>query len=421
MGTQLDAATERFGERLASWLLRPYIDLGGFAEGPLYARGIEEYWRAFDDPGVAFFALQRTLPLGFRIELIEETARPEYAVSDPRQLPAALRTERWQSVCDGLERWRALSVDARTRLAVLLHSLCLYDPVISLVPAPGIRLGRDQLDAIDLIYWRESARYIVGLPQKVSDYRDADLSVFEAIASEGSNAIPAGFNAAVKVFVHKAKTRAPVDELVALADRMERVHADTASRTDPFTAELLTSRFYRALALLPQRQGDRVQAVRQMDLAEQHARALQPKTSAQELLYLENLHPVMESRTKEALWLGDHDLALERALEVTQLDPYDSKAWVELGQVRRARKEWAPAAEAYAVAGMLGPPASAIGRHMAGLCFRELGQATLAAYFFKETLEIDPRGFSAREEIRKLPDVGVLRALREWGRTTVKL
>jgi len=164
-----------------------------------------------------------------------------------------------------------------------------------------------------------------------------------------------------------------------------------------------------------------MEAVRQMDLAEQHARALKPKTSAQELLYLENLHPVMESRTKEALWLGDHDLALERALEVTQLDPYDSKAWVELGEVRRARKEWAPAAEAYAVAGMLGPPASAIGRHMAGLCFRELGQATLAAYFFKETLEIDPRGFSAREEIRKLPDVGVLRALREWGRTTVKL
>jgi len=209
------------------------------------------------------------------------------------QLPAPLRTERWQSVCDGLERWRALSVDARTRLAVLLHSLCLYDPVVSLVPAPGTRLGRDQLDAIDLIYWRESARYIVGLPRKVSDYRDADLSVFETIATEGSNAIPAGFNAAVKVFVHKAKTRAPVDELVSLADRMERIHADTASKTDPFTSELLTSRFYRALALLPQRQGDRMEAVRQMDLAEQHARALKPKTSAQELLYLENLHRVL--------------------------------------------------------------------------------------------------------------------------------
>jgi hypothetical protein len=158
-----------------------------------------------------------------------------------------------------------------------------------------------------------------------------------------------------------------------------------------------------------------------MDLAEQYARGLKPETSAQELLYLENLHPVMESRTKEALWLGDHDLALARALEVTRLDPYDSKAWVELGQVRRIRKELPLAAEAYTLAGMLGPPASAIGRHMAGVCYRDLGQHTLAAFFSKETLEIDPLGFSPRDEIRKLPDVPALRALKEWSRSTVKL
>jgi tetratricopeptide (TPR) repeat protein len=158
-----------------------------------------------------------------------------------------------------------------------------------------------------------------------------------------------------------------------------------------------------------------------MDLAERHARALRPATPAQDLMYLENLHPVMESRAKEALWLGDLELALARALEVTRLDPYDSKAWVELGQVHRARKEWALAAEAYVLASMLGPPASAIGRHMAALCFAELGQPALAAFLFKEALEVDPLGISPRDGIGKLPDLAVLHALKEWSRSTVKL
>ena len=71
-----------------------------------------------------------------------------------------------------------------------------------------------------------------------------------------------------------------------------------------------------------------------MELAERHARGLQPRTEAQELLYLENLHPVLESRTKEALWLGDLELALERARAVVELDRYDSKTWVEWAKSR---------------------------------------------------------------------------------------
>jgi tetratricopeptide (TPR) repeat protein len=401
-------------------MLRPFLDLGRFSEGPLYARGIEEYWRAFAQPETPVFSLQRTLPVGFRLQLVEEAGRPEYAVSDPRQLPKPLRTPRWQAVCDALGRWRSLPDELRLRLVMLLHSLCLYEPVLAHVPArsPERRAGPD---AVELAYWRASARYVLGLPNRVADYRAADMSVFEAIAERRPDAVPAAFNAAVKVFVHSAKVGAPLDVLERRAARMARIHADTVARADDFTADLLTSRFYRALALLPQRRGRRAQAVRLMDLAERHARALRPATPAQDLMYLENLHPVMESRAKEALWLGDLELALARALEVTRLDPYDSKAWVELGQVHRARKEWALAAEAYVLASMLGPPASAIGRHMAALCFAELGQPALAAFLFKETLEVDPLGISPRDGIGKLPDLAVLHALKEWSRSTVKL
>ena len=390
---------------LAAWLLRPYLDLGPLVLGPLYARGIEEYWRAFAEPGVERFALQRTLPPAFRAQLVAEAGQPEHALDDPRELPEALRTERWSAVCEALERWHELSFERQRALVLLLHSLCLYEPVLKLV---------DDKAPVELRYWRESARYVLGVPSRIADYKTADLSAFEAIALETSEAVPAAFNAAVKTFVHKAKVGAPQAELRKWGARLERALADAVAQVDDFTADLLTSRYYRALGFLPQKDGRKKETARLMNLAERHARRMKPKTSAEELLYLENLHPVLESRTKEALWLGDRGLALKRARQVIKLDPYDSKAWVELGEVRMARKEWARAAEAYVVAAMLGPPASAIGRHMAGICFRRSGQPLLAAFFFKETLEVDPLGISPHLEIGSLPANPALKALKEW-------
>lgn len=396
------AARERY---LAGWLLRPYIDLGPLTVGPLYARGIAEYWRAFIDPKAPRFALQRTLPPAFRTQLIAESGHPDYSVKDPRELPARLRTDRWSAVCDALDTWHDLTFERKRALVLLLHSLCLYEPVLRLV---------DDDAAVELRYWRESARYVLGVPSRIADYRKADLSAFEAIVLESPEAVPAAFNAAIKTFVHKAKTGAPRADLKRWVGHLERALGDAVARTDGFNADLLTSRYYRALGFLPQKEGKRKEVVRLMDLAERHARRIKPKTSAEEILYLENLHPVLESRTKEALWLRDLDLALRRAKQVVKLDPYDSKTWVELGQVRMARKEWARAAESYVVAALLGPPASAIGRHMAGVCFRRCGQDMLAAYFFKDALEVDPLGISPHLEIGALPDAAVLKALKEW-------
>lgn len=407
-------ARERLHRRFSTWLLRTFVDLGPCVEGPLYARGIEEYWRAFAETAVPPFALQRTLPPAFRAQLIKQVPDASYDVRDPRELPAPLRTPRWQALCDALDAWPDLAPERRFRLVVLMHSLCLYEPVLVLVPPPESCAPGSEPRAIDLAYWRASARYALGLPDRTSDYRAADLSAFESIAEHTSAAVPAAFNSALKIFVHKSKIGAPVEDLKTWAARLERALADTIGRVEPFTEVLLTSRYYRAIGLLPQRLGDRAEVVRQMDLAERHALAMQPKTEAERLLYRENLHPLMESRTKEALWLGDRELALERAQKVVELDPYDSKAWVELGEVRMQRTEWARAAEAYVIAGMLGPPASAVGRHMAGLCFRELGDDLLAAFFFKETLEFDPLGISPRIEIQDLPDTPVLAALKEW-------
>ena len=394
-------------------LLRPFIDLEPCARGPLYAQGIEQYWNAFADEQRPRFSLQRSLPCPFRAQFLEEAQLDDYQVEDPRELPAVLRSGRWATVCDLLDLWPELTVDQQSRLALLLHALCFYSLISKCIPAHE---GEVELDAdrAELVYWGASARYVLGLPNRVADYGYADMSEFERIVAAAPESSTASLNAILKLLVHKTKVGAPVEEVVGWCTRAERLLELAVAGADGFNRDLLLSRFHRAAGFIPQRRGDSAAVVRAMDLAEHYALAMVPANDAQRLLFLENLHPVLESRTKEALWIGDLDLALSRALQVIDLDPYDLKAWLELGQVRLKRSETAQAAEAYATAAVLGPPASAVARHMAGHCFRDLGQPMVAAFFFRSALEVDPLAISPHDQIQALPTFHVSIALKEW-------
>ena len=399
--------------RFSTWLLRPYLDLAESNDGPLHAQNLEECWRSFVEPDALPFIPQRALSPGFRIQLAREAGQA-YAVTDPRELSGSLRSDRWRRLCVALEEWTSLRGEEKCRLACLLHSMCLYQPLLALIPHDHFEAGRADLDTVRLAFWRASANFIQHLPERTSNYRTADMSVFEDIALNAPSAVPECFNATAKVFVHKAKNRCEIADLMTWSSRLEKVLALTIAGADEFTAGLFTSRFYRGLGFLPQRAGDKNEMKRTMDLAESHARNIKPGTPAQHLLYRENLHAVMESRTKEALWLGDKDEALSRSLKVIEVDPCDSKAWAELGEIHYLRLELKEASEAYSTAAMLGPPASAVGRYMAGLCFGRLGQDMLAALFLKDTLECDPLGISPRRRISELPNFAVLDALKSW-------
>jgi tetratricopeptide (TPR) repeat protein len=380
----------------------------------LYARGLEQSWAGFARPERPRFALQRTLPRPFRAQFLREADLAEYDGVDPRDVRPELRSARWVRMCEALDAWPELTSDQQCRLVRLLHALCFYQVIVERVPERSDAAGLSREDGTELAYWRASARYVLGLPDRVADYGHADLTAFERIVAGAPPRQPAAFDAAVKLLAHHAKVGAGTEELLKWRALVERRLEAVVEKTDPFTRTLLLSRFHRASAFVPHSAGDREEVVRAMDLAEGYARAAVPSSDAQELLYLENLHPIMESRAKEALWLGDLDLALARAREVIDLDTFDSRAWLELGQMRVRREEWALAAEAYATAAALGPPSRAIGCHMAGLCFRKLAQPLLAAFFFQRAVEIDPRATSPREEIQTLPAVPVLTPLKEW-------
>jgi tetratricopeptide (TPR) repeat protein len=372
------------------------------------------YWLAFKDTSNPRFVLQRTLPWPFRTQLLRETGLLAYQADDPREVSPAVRNARWSSLCEALDYWRELTTDRQCRLALLLHALCFYPLISKLIPKNFNKELAADPNRAELAYRGASARYMHEFPSYNADYSNADLSELEEVVNIAPRDHVVTFNGSLKILVHKAKTDAPTVELVEGRVRSEKALEAVLPKQDDFTRALLISRFYRAAAFVPQRQSDRAEVVRMMDLAEQHALAVVPTGPAQEILQLENLYPVIESRTKEALWLGDMDLALAQAERLIDLDRYDSRAWLELGEVRLKRNERAHAAQAYAAAAILGPPSTAIGRHMAGLCFRDLGQPLLAAYFFQAAIESDSRAISPHDEIQRLPELPVLAALKEW-------
>jgi hypothetical protein len=412
--------SESLDSRFSTWLLRPYLDLGPLRTGPTHARSIDAGWQAHADPASPSYLPQRALSPGFRIQLAEQAGAP-YAVSDPRDLAEDLRTDRWRKLCQDIDLWPELSSARQCRLAALLHSMCLYDLLLELIPETRFGAGDGDPDAAQLAFCRASARFMHDLPRRRSSYETGTMSAFENIATDARSHAPVRFNATAMVFVQKAKARAPLAELDDWSKRLEIAFAAVENGGKGFAAQLFRSRFYRGLGFLPQHAGDRKALVRTMDIAEQQARDLTPTSAAEEILQRENLHAVLESRTKEAIWLDDLDLAASRAAELTRVDPYDSKAWAELGQIHYHQENWNRAAEAYVVAAMLGPPASSVGRYMAGVCLRKLGLDTLAAFLFKETLEIDPLGISSRQEILELPDIGILDTLKQWAHANIRL
>ena len=378
---------------LVGFLNAPLIGLLPFIRGPLYSQAIDHYWRSFerfDREGL--FWIQRTLPRQFRNGVAREARALSHVVEDPRAVPAHLRSERWETLCRAVDSWSDLPANRQVRLAGLLHALCFYRVTLRLTRHRPFRLASP--DDVLLAYWRASARYMAELPQHVREYSFADMGDFERIARDGRRHPVMQFLASIKLLVHEAKTRGRIDVLRAAAARSGGLLAE-AARGPAFFHHLYTSHFNRAVAMVSQAEAKPLDVARHMDLAERHARAMAPRSAAERVLRRENLHPVLESRLKEAIWRGRHERAVQLAREVLSIDPYDPKSWMELGEALALNDRLREAAEAYASAAVLGPPASVIGLHMAGVCFHRAGSPRMAYTFFLQSVGRDPSAQSS--------------------------
>ena len=381
----------------ASWLYRPYLDLGPFSAGPLHEQRVELDYKELIDGSRGPHGLQRVLAPSFRESLLRETGLREYTVRSPLDLPLELRTERWATLCDYVLHIRELRPAQVWATANLLVGLCLCRAVIDLVPPIAERRIAADEDVAKLAYARASASFLLHQDYGTPYSRDE----FQIIADCAPRGTIVRTNAALQMVVQTAKDLKDPEVLEHWAIRARQAISEARPSLDEFSHALLMSRFYRAASFAPQLRNNRQQVVAEMDLCQSYAEALDCRTDVERILAAENLHPLLESRTKEALWLGDLDLAEQRARRLTEVEPWDPKPWLELGEVLLSRDRVAEAGKAYRTAARLGPPGTAIAWFMAGQCHEALDELDLAAGAYLTALRVDPEAISAAERLRE--------------------
>lgn len=366
----------------ADHILQVYLDLGGDG-GPLHARATYDAFECFVLARPAKAYQINTFSI-LRPALARELGEPRYDVTDPRALPADLRTERWETVCVALNRWSALGVGQQVTLATLLHKLGLWTALT------GVAQPRQRPE-----HWRSTdeatlAALWCNARAKLSE-PEADNSaamVFQGIASNPQLPPSVRATAAVNFVVHLARRRADTAELTEWSSRAEAIRRGLPPAEH---SSLQHSIFLRGLSFRPFVQG-RVAEVRSMlDDAETAAREAVRDARVDPILAKENLHPLLETRAKEAEWSGRPDLAEERYRELTELDCDDAKTWVRLADFLRRRGHTAPARAAYLTAATLGAPFTAYALAQAARCSVDLHEPTRALAYAAAAARSDPR------------------------------
>src|SRR5258708_2856642 len=344
-----------------------YINLGSPRESPLHAWGPEFTYRRLAAGISRGPVLQRVLPDGFRQELALLAIGDHVAVKDPREVPKEARANRWNQPFELFDHYGKLAIRGRANVHWLLISLSFSSLVGDLASTESVHLDvRNETDC-RYLFSVATARYI----QHFEVDGSYEVKEFEFLATGAPKGSSVRFNSRLHMVVQNARHIGNAKAVRHWADECESEVHDVISQARDFDKHLLFSRMYRGTSFAPFLEGGKQETVDVMEQAEWHAqRALECCESLDdEIVCKENWIPLLQSRSKEAIWLGDLALAESRLQRAANVDPLDAMRWCELGDVRIKRGAISAALEAFLKAAALCPPGSAYCWLMIGSCY----------------------------------------------------
>lgn len=400
------------GPTPAAWLLRPYLDLGGDG-GPVHARATASLGGTLLDDGVPERPFQGNTHSELRPRLLDEVARPAYDVDWPADLPDDLRSPGWEALVEGVASWAAAPPLRRLKVVGLLNRLGLWHATLRLVPAPSEAdlAHDDQVAALAL------PRVVAAFKVGGAAVRDDVERTFAALATRAGGPPSLRLSAAVNLVVHHAKLGGDPIAVARWAEVAAGARAAVdAAGTGPGAGTgfhaIAASAYLRGVSYVPFLDGRPQEAAAMLDDAEALAREALADPAAR-LHAEENLHAVLETRSKEALAARELDLALQRATALTDHDPLDAKVWLQRGDVEAAAGSTASALGSYRRAARLGAPATGAAWRKAGTCWERLGDQRAARDAFLRAVDADARDLAAllgaHRSAKALADVPVLR------------
>jgi tetratricopeptide (TPR) repeat protein len=400
------------------WLNRPYFDLGLFNKSPLHVHGIEFSYRNLisgcpeNHSENVTYPVSIVHPISLRESLIRETGLIQYKVETPLQLPSEFRTDRWNKLCEYLIHYQDLNAKVKLQVVNLLTSLCLHKSVLEYVPEISKTEIASNIALAGLASCRAMSQRML---QTNGDTRDI-LKKFEKVANHAPLRSKVRFSSAINLVGLYAKSFRDLKSAEFWRSAATQELSCLKNILDDFSHKLLTSIYYRAVVFVPILQQDRKAVIREMDWCESLAQSLmcEYNSEIEKIAARENLITVFESRTKEALWLGEIDLAESRANQLVDMEPLYSRYRLQLGEILIKLGKIEQAAQMYRSAARLGPPGTPIAWFMAGQCHEKLGELELACDCYLASVQMDELAISAVQRLNKLaPHLDNL-ALKSW-------
>ncbi|MEV4017757.1 hypothetical protein AB0J35_45435 [Nonomuraea angiospora] len=332
---------------------RALLDLGGLEE-PASAGVIPAALahRNLDLPEHAQLPVQSRPGPAFRDRLTESPPLAGYALTDPAELPDHLRTEAWNRMCRLSASFDDLDVPDRVRLTGLLAGVGLYRHLATLSTGSAEEVAADPR----LLLVRARIAHARSVTDRTDATLHASIEALQNVLACGLLSAATRLGAATTLLVLHAQYR--MRDLESVGRYRNAAH-ELTRRLDPdneWLDVLHLSTYWRAASFQPFLAGDRRRTREELDLAESLARRIPADTQEQRWIRDLNLHPLLETRAKAALWAGDADRAVAFATELRDHDPLDGKVHVQLGDVHVRRDEPRAALACYLMAAALGAP-----------------------------------------------------------------
>jgi tetratricopeptide (TPR) repeat protein len=398
-----------------AWIYRPYVDLGPAPpRAPYHAYGVEFARRNLMEAADIPRTLTSTGP-AFRAELgwILRLPAGHFASQSVFDVEPGGRSAAWESLCAQTEEFAGLSVSRQLRVAWLLLKLGFFDDVRRLLPTAVIdsdRLSRSPEDAG------------LALVRSFTDLHSDryDPKVFEAIATYAPPST-VKVEALYQLVLFHSKYLGDLDSTNLWMAPFLAAIEEIAPSVGHYVHMQLMSLYHRVGGFVPMMQRDKDGVAREMGLAEEYAATMPRDTLEHQIGADEMTYYMLESRVKEALWLGDIALAEERAERLTALSPNDARGWLTFGQVLLEKGDYSGALQDYVTAVRLAPPGVEVALFMEGQCREALGDLEGACNAYMRCLDADPFAISAAESLLNVATAIGASSISAWAARHIEL
>jgi len=355
------------------------------------------------NPLVETISMQRAMTGRFRAQLwaasqpnlldSQRAIKRAYQLEDLRGRSAACDT-----VLDAYEGRLSLSPIRRSVLARLLAALGFH--AAALEANPPIDWEKP---------WTPEDHYAVSTHLFVRFVVEGYASIDEharafACSIRSPETLRARYSFAIRAIV-LAGRRGDKEETDAWRPRLLQLvyEVQDSSLFSDFEKGLLLTRAYRATGFASFL-NDREEELRhEMEHCEEIARGLQAQNDWEELLFRDNLYPMLESCSRTYAAIGDHERSISMMMEIVQeVDPSAPKAWAQVGELHESAGQLDEAYQAFTTAGRLGVPYGEIGWYRAGRLAEKRGDTDTALECYWHSFRAWPAGISPLIRIAEL-------------------